>query len=161
MALPHGRDGLSARRMAVLWTCREPSLCRYVRREFMRNAWLDCTPIIPATSRTKEMTSRHTVGIGEPSRCTDLCGSQDVSGACSQALKYHVRSSAAGPTDVSAEGSQLDHGYYLAPVEPAPKADQGEAGSIGGPPRFAVAFLIQCQWLTEKEVRRGQSGVQA
>ena len=36
--------------MAVLWTFREPSLCRHVRREFMRNAWLDFTTIIPATA---------------------------------------------------------------------------------------------------------------
>ena len=50
VTLPHGRDGLSARRMAVLWTFREPSLCRHVHREFMRNAVLDLTPIIPATA---------------------------------------------------------------------------------------------------------------
>ncbi len=50
MTLPHGRDGLSARRMAVLWTFREPSLCRHVHRECMRNAVLDLTPIIPATA---------------------------------------------------------------------------------------------------------------
>jgi hypothetical protein len=48
--LPHGRDGLSARRMAVLWTCREPSLCRHVPHEFMRNAVLHLTLIIPATA---------------------------------------------------------------------------------------------------------------
>src|SRR5437899_1650110 len=50
MAPPHGRDGLSARRIAVLWTFREPSLGRHVRRELLRNALLDCTPIIPATA---------------------------------------------------------------------------------------------------------------
>ena len=50
MALPHGCDGLSARRMAMLWQFRQPSRCRHVRREFMRNAWLDYTPIIPATA---------------------------------------------------------------------------------------------------------------
>ena len=38
VTLPHGCDGLSARRMAVLWTFRGPSLCRHVRRELMRNA---------------------------------------------------------------------------------------------------------------------------
>src|SRR5437879_4567323 len=48
VTLPHGRDGLSARRMAVLWTFREPSLCRHVHRELKRNAALDLTPIIPA-----------------------------------------------------------------------------------------------------------------
>src|SRR5207302_1378585 len=46
---PHGRDGLSARRMAVLSTFREPSLCRHVPRELMRSAWLDFTTIVPAT----------------------------------------------------------------------------------------------------------------
>jgi len=49
VTLPHERDGLSARRMAVLWTFRQPSLCRRVRRELMRNALLDFTPIIPTT----------------------------------------------------------------------------------------------------------------
>src|SRR5215470_7546831 len=38
-------------RMAVLWTCCEPSLVgRHVRRAFLRHAWLDCTPIILATA---------------------------------------------------------------------------------------------------------------
>jgi hypothetical protein len=50
MAQPHGRYGLSARRMVVLWTFREPSLSRRVHRAFMRNALLDYTPIIPATA---------------------------------------------------------------------------------------------------------------
>ena len=50
MTLPHGCDRLKARRMAVLWTFCKLSLCRHVRRELMRNAWLDFTPIIPATS---------------------------------------------------------------------------------------------------------------
>jgi hypothetical protein len=50
VTLPHGCNGLSARRMAELWTFREPSLCRHVRRELLRNAWLDFTPIIPATA---------------------------------------------------------------------------------------------------------------
>ena len=44
-ATPQGRDGLSARQMAVLYTFREPSLCRHVHRELMRNAWLDFAPI--------------------------------------------------------------------------------------------------------------------
>src|SRR6266851_5926949 len=51
VTLPHGRNGLSARRMAaVLYTFRAPSLCRQGHREFMRSAWLDLTPIIPATA---------------------------------------------------------------------------------------------------------------
>ena len=37
-------------RMVVLWTFREPSLCRRVHRAFMRNALLDYTPILPATA---------------------------------------------------------------------------------------------------------------
>jgi integrase/recombinase XerD len=36
--------------MAVLCTFREPSLCRHVHRELMRNAVLDLTPIIPTTA---------------------------------------------------------------------------------------------------------------
>jgi hypothetical protein len=50
VTLPHGRNGLSVRRMAVLSTFREPSLCRQVHRELMRNAVLDLTPIIPTTA---------------------------------------------------------------------------------------------------------------
>ena len=34
----------------MLWRFREPSRCRHVRRECMRNAWLDFTPIISATA---------------------------------------------------------------------------------------------------------------
>jgi len=33
VTLPHERNGLSARRMTVLWTFREPALCRHVHRE--------------------------------------------------------------------------------------------------------------------------------
>jgi hypothetical protein len=50
VTLPQGCDGLSARRMAVLWTFREPSLCRHVHRELMRKAALNLTIIIPATA---------------------------------------------------------------------------------------------------------------
>src|SRR2546429_4649935 len=42
VTLPPGCDGLRARRMAVVWTFREPSLGRHGRRAFMRNAWFDC-----------------------------------------------------------------------------------------------------------------------
>ena len=48
--LPHRRNGLSAQRMAVWYTFREPSRCRHVRRELMRSALRDLTPIIPATA---------------------------------------------------------------------------------------------------------------
>jgi len=44
VTLPQGCDGLSAWRMVVLWTFRVPSLHRHVRRELMRNVWLDFTP---------------------------------------------------------------------------------------------------------------------
>jgi hypothetical protein len=50
VTLPQGRNGLSAWRMAVLYALREPSLCRQVHRELMRNALLDLTPIIPTTA---------------------------------------------------------------------------------------------------------------
>jgi hypothetical protein len=48
VTLPQGRNGLNARRMVVLFTFREPSLCRHVHRELMRSALLDLTHIIPA-----------------------------------------------------------------------------------------------------------------
>ena len=50
VTLPHRRDGLSARRMAVLWTFRAPSLCRHVHREFMCKPVPDLPPIIPPTA---------------------------------------------------------------------------------------------------------------
>src|SRR5256885_15701708 len=50
VTLPQGRDGLSARRMAVLWTFREPTMCRQGHRELMRKAALNLTLIIPATA---------------------------------------------------------------------------------------------------------------
>jgi len=60
----HGCDGPSARRMAVLWTCRAPSLGRHVRRACLRNTWLDFTPsYTPQLLATTEVTARHTVGL--------------------------------------------------------------------------------------------------
>jgi hypothetical protein len=50
VTLLQGCDGLSARRMALLWTFHEVSLSRHVRRELMRNALLDFTPMILATA---------------------------------------------------------------------------------------------------------------
>ena len=50
VTLSHGRDGLSARLMAVLWTFHESSLYRHVRRELLRNALFDFTTLIPATA---------------------------------------------------------------------------------------------------------------
>jgi hypothetical protein len=67
VTLPHGCNGLSVRRMVVLWTFREPSLCRHVHRALMRNTWLDYTPILPATachqSSYVETYSRYTVTL--------------------------------------------------------------------------------------------------
>ena len=73
VTLPQGCDGLSARWMAVLWTFREPSLCRHVRRDLLRNALLDFTHSIPATachqrnyveiySRSNTLLFRHSTG---------------------------------------------------------------------------------------------------
>jgi hypothetical protein len=45
-----GCNGLSARRMVVLWAFRVPSLGRHVHREFMHSALLDLTPILSATA---------------------------------------------------------------------------------------------------------------
>src|SRR6266571_8138663 len=50
VTLLHRRDRLFARRMAVLSTFREPSLCRHVHRELLRSVLLDMTPIIAATA---------------------------------------------------------------------------------------------------------------
>src|SRR6266581_1621381 len=49
VTLPHGRDGLSARWMAVLCPFRRPSMCRPVHCELMRSELLDLTTIVPAT----------------------------------------------------------------------------------------------------------------
>src|SRR5712691_7273637 len=49
-ATPHRRDGLKARRMAMLWAFHARSLCRHVYREFMRSAGLNLTSIILATA---------------------------------------------------------------------------------------------------------------
>jgi hypothetical protein len=50
VTLPHRRNRLSARRMAIWDTFCERLLRRYVDRALMRSAWLDVTPIIPATA---------------------------------------------------------------------------------------------------------------
>jgi hypothetical protein len=68
VTLPHGCDGLSARRMAVLSTLREASLGHPVRREFLRSAWLDVTPIIPATAcHQRNYVARYSRFIGRHS----------------------------------------------------------------------------------------------
>src|SRR5215471_18990729 len=48
--VPDRCNGLNVRRMAVLWTCRAPSLGRHMRCELLRNALCDFTPIITATA---------------------------------------------------------------------------------------------------------------
>ena len=48
--VPERCNGLNARRTAVLWTCRAPSLGRHMRRELLRNVLFDFTPIISATA---------------------------------------------------------------------------------------------------------------
>ena len=50
VTLPQGCNGLSARRMAVLYMFREPFLCHQVHCEFMRSTLRDLPPIIPATA---------------------------------------------------------------------------------------------------------------
>ena len=50
MTLPHRRDGLNVLWMTVLCTFRRPFMGRPVPRQFMRNAWLDVTTIVPATA---------------------------------------------------------------------------------------------------------------
>ena len=50
VTLSPGRDGLSTRRMAGLWTFHTPSMYRQGHHEFMRNAVLDLSLIIPITA---------------------------------------------------------------------------------------------------------------
>ena len=50
MRLPHGCEGLRVRRRTVLWTFRRPFMGRPVPRQFLRNALLDVTTIVPATA---------------------------------------------------------------------------------------------------------------
>jgi hypothetical protein len=48
--LSQGCNGLSAWRMAIVYTFCPPSLCRQGHREFLRSGWLDLPPIIPTTA---------------------------------------------------------------------------------------------------------------
>ena len=73
VTLAYGRDGLSARWMAVLWTFRAPSLCCHGHREFMRNAVLDLPPLIPATAcHQRNYVERYSRYMGIVSRCKFL-----------------------------------------------------------------------------------------
>src|SRR4029453_17723650 len=49
VTLPRRRDGLNVLLRAVGCPFRRPSMCRPAHCEFMRNAWLDLTTIVPAT----------------------------------------------------------------------------------------------------------------
>jgi hypothetical protein len=55
----------------------------------------------------------------------------------------------------------LDHSQRLAPVEPASQPDEGETGSIRGKARFEVAFLVERQLFTQKEIPRRKHGAWA
>ena len=50
MTLPHRGNGLSARRMAVLYAFDKPVLRRHVHCELMRSALFDMLPIMPTTA---------------------------------------------------------------------------------------------------------------
>jgi hypothetical protein len=50
LMLPHGCDGLSVRRMTVLWTFHRLSMCHPVPCHFMCNKLRDLTTIIHATA---------------------------------------------------------------------------------------------------------------
>jgi hypothetical protein len=55
----------------------------------------------------------------------------------------------------------LDHSQRLAPVEPASQPDEGDTGSIRGTARFEVAFLVERQLFTQKEIPRRKHGAWA
>ena len=46
---PHGRNGLSMRRMAVCCTFRRPSMGRHVHRQLLRSELPNSTTIVPVT----------------------------------------------------------------------------------------------------------------
>jgi hypothetical protein len=50
LTLLHMRDGLRVLLMVVVCPFRRPSLCRPVHRQFMRNALLDLTTIVPTAA---------------------------------------------------------------------------------------------------------------
>src|SRR5262245_30811031 len=79
-----GCNGLIAWRMAVLSTCRAPSLCRHVHRALLRSVLLDVTFIIAATACPKrnyvERYSRSSIGKGNI--CQADCPAEDLGGPC-------------------------------------------------------------------------------
>jgi hypothetical protein len=111
VTLPQRCDGLSARRMAVLWTCRKPSLGRHVHRAFLRNAWLDFTPIIAATachqrndvetySRSKPWATWHVVTPEDRARQSPSWSSYSECSGCGSTPSQN--SSAHGKTQATA-----------------------------------------------------------
>ena len=49
LTLPHVRDGLNVRRMAVFCTFSTPSMYRHMHRQLMRNALHNFTTMVPVT----------------------------------------------------------------------------------------------------------------
>src|SRR6266571_3730163 len=74
--LPHGYEGLRVRRRTVLWTFRRPFMGRPVPRQFMRNALLDVTTIVPATAYHRrsyaERYSRSIQGAEKTEQCVRM-----------------------------------------------------------------------------------------
>ena len=82
VTLPHGHNGLSARRMAVVWTFREPSRCRPVHREFMRSALRDVPPRVPATAcHQRHDVERYRRSTGRPSMTESARGNSHATPA--------------------------------------------------------------------------------
>ena len=95
VTLPQERNGLSARRMAVLSTFREPSLCRQVHHECMRSAVLDVTPTIPTTAchqRNSVARYRRSRSGGDMQACSALAGAAPQQGTCASPARQHLQS---------------------------------------------------------------------
>jgi hypothetical protein len=65
------------------------------------------------------------------------------------------------PGDAGGETLRVGPQQRLAPVEPASQPDEGETGSIRGTARFEVAFLVERQLFTQKEIPRRKHGAWA
>jgi hypothetical protein len=75
MMLPHGCEGLRVRRMTVLCTFRRPFMGRPVPRQFMRNAVLDVTTIVPATAyHRRSYAERYSRLMWQVNVCSPLSG---------------------------------------------------------------------------------------
>jgi hypothetical protein len=61
--LPHGCECLRVRQMTVVWTFRRPCMGRSGPRQFMRNALLDLTTIVPTPAYHRRSDAERTVGI--------------------------------------------------------------------------------------------------